>query len=113
MNTNQTRSERSVLATLRALVPQRRLAFSESLRISELQANRLLELFEIADGPTPNELIGELPRIVVRREPGLPVSGSAHWAAGRWIITLNADEPRVRQRFSLMHEFKHVLDHTR
>jgi Zn-dependent peptidase ImmA (M78 family) len=51
-------------------------------------------------------------RTIVVREPGLPVSGAAHWNGRYWIITLNADEPFVRQRFSLMHEFKHVLDHT-
>jgi Zn-dependent peptidase ImmA (M78 family) len=101
----------SVLATLRAVVPRRRLRYSESLQIAELQANRLLELFAI-DGPTvPSELITELPRIEVRYQHDLPISGSTHWEGGRWIITLNADEPYVRRRFSLMHEFKHVLDH--
>jgi IrrE N-terminal-like domain len=109
---NQTNNGRdSVLATLRALVPERHLRYGESLRIAELQANRLLELFAI-DGPTvPSELIAELPRVEVCYVHDLPVSGSTHWQAGRWIITLNADEPAVRRRFSLMHEFKHALDH--
>ena len=105
-------SSESLLASLRALVPQRQLTYSESLRIAELQANRLLEHFEITDAHVPSELVTEFPRIQVRYEHGLPVSGSAHWEAGRWIITLNADEPWARRRFSLMHEFKHVLDHT-
>ena len=110
---NQTNSQReTALATLRALVPKRRLRYSEALRIAELQANRLIELFDI-DGPTvPSELVAELPRVEIRAVPDLPVSGSTHWKAGRWIITLNADEPFVRRRFSMMHEFKHVLDHT-
>ncbi|MDP9436581.1 MAG: ImmA/IrrE family metallo-endopeptidase, partial [Actinomycetota bacterium] len=30
---------------------------------------------------------------------------------GYWLILLNADEPYVRRRFSLAHEFKHILDH--
>jgi hypothetical protein len=111
MNQKTTRNP-SVLATLRALVPERPLRYSESLRIAELQANRLLELFAIAGPLVPNELVSELPRIEVRLQHDLPVSGSTHWEAGRWIITLNADEPHVRHRFSLMHEFKHVLDHT-
>jgi Zn-dependent peptidase ImmA (M78 family) len=42
----------------------------------------------------------------------MPVSGCTYWESGRWVITLNASEPMVRQRFSLMHEFKHILDHT-
>jgi hypothetical protein len=111
MSPRTTSTNESVLQTLRALVPTRRLTASESLRIAELQANRLLELFRVAGPLVPSELVAELPRIWVRGEPELPVSGSAHWEGGRWVITLNASEPAVRQRFSLMHEFKHVLDH--
>ncbi|MDP9388685.1 MAG: ImmA/IrrE family metallo-endopeptidase [Actinomycetota bacterium] len=40
----------------------------------------------------------------------IPVSGSAHWSKGRWVIALNSSEASTRQRFSLAHEFKHVLD---
>ena len=29
---------------------------------------------------------------------------------GLWVIALNRNEPTVRQRFSLAHELKHVLD---
>src|SRR5581483_1673556 len=94
-----------------ALVPKRPLTPSETLRIAELQANRLLEHFAVTSAAVPEEIISELPRIRVIHEP-LPVSGAAHWANGYWLITLNADEPTSRQRFSLVHEFKHVLDHT-
>jgi Zn-dependent peptidase ImmA (M78 family) len=105
-------SERGVLAMLRALVPQRPLTPSETLRVAELQANRLLEHFEIETAVVPEEIVSELPRIRVVRELGLPMSGSAHWDGRFWLIALNADEPPSRQRFSLVHEFKHVLDHT-
>lgn len=103
---------RSVLALLRGLVPQRRLTHSEALVIAELQANRLLEHFSIATTAVPDEIITELPRIRIERESGFPVSGSAHWNGRYWVISLSADEHRCRQRFSLMHEFKHVVDHT-
>jgi Zn-dependent peptidase ImmA (M78 family) len=102
----------SVLKVLRDLVPLRRLSYRESLQIAELQASRLLELFDVRGPLVPDELITELPRIAVHYDFDLPVSGSAHWENGRWIITLNASEPHVRQRFSMMHEFKHILDHT-
>lgn len=102
----------SVLRILRALVPQRQLTFFESLRIAELQANRLLELFAITGPRVPSELITELPRFDVRLDADLPVSGSTHWEDGRWIITLNASEPYARRRYSLAHEFKHAVDHT-
>ena len=106
-----TADDQDVLRTLRSLVPDRRLAYAESLQIAELQANRLLQCFEVTSDRVPSEIITELPRVEVRFARDLPVSGSAHWEAGQWIITLNATEPTVRQRFSLFHEFKHVVDH--
>jgi Zn-dependent peptidase ImmA (M78 family) len=104
--------EQSVLAMLRALVPNRALSAGEAFRIAELQANHLLHHFEIETSAVPEEIISELPRIRVIREDGLPVSGAAHWNGRYWVITVSADEPVFRQRFSVMHEFKHVLDHT-
>src|SRR5918911_1293352 len=107
-----TASERGVLAMLRTLVPERPLSPSETPRIAELQANRLLEHFQIETTAVPEEIVSELPRIRVIREPGLPISGSAHWDGRFWLILVSADEHPCRQRFSAMHEFKHVLDHT-
>src|SRR5437867_2132075 len=109
MTRQDTNDTRSVLALLRGLVPQRRLTLSEALLIAELQANRLLEHFSIMTTAAPDEIVTELPRIKIEHERALPVSGSAHWNGRYWIITLSADEHRCRQRFSLMHEFKHVL----
>src|SRR5207244_9019613 len=60
----------------------------------------------------PRWVAGEPPPRPIVRDPGLPMSGCAHWDGRYWVITVNADEHRLRQRFSVMHEFKHVLDHT-
>lgn len=111
---NQDRRTRdfSVLASLRSIVPKRPLTWSETLRVTELQAHRLLEHFQITATAVPEEIVSELPRIRVVREQGLPVSAAAHWNGRYWIITVSADEPLARQRFSVMHEFKHVVDHT-
>jgi Zn-dependent peptidase ImmA (M78 family) len=100
-----------VLAVLRAIMPRRLLTTREAELVAELQANRLLELAGLPQAPIPNELVTELPRISVRLDPGLPVSGSAQWLSGRWLLSINASEPWTRQRFSLVHELKHVLDH--
>jgi Zn-dependent peptidase ImmA (M78 family) len=105
-------AEQGALAMLRALVPNRSLTPSETLRIAELQANHLLRYFAIETSSVPEEIVSELPRVRVVREGGLPVSGGAHWNGRYWVITVNADEPIFRQRFSVMHEFKHILDHT-
>jgi len=109
---NSTKNRRSVLASLRALVPQRQLQPWEARRLAELQANHLLRHFQIEGTAVPEQIVSEFPRVRVIREEGLPVSGAAHWNGRYWIITLNADESIARQRFSLMHEFKHILDHT-
>jgi len=104
--------QRSVLTMLRALVPDRDLTPSETLRIAELQANRLLQHFETTGFDTLDELIAEMPRIRVVREHDLAVSAATYWDGHTWVIALNASEPRVRQRFSCLHEYKHILDHT-
>jgi len=109
---NQSTYEPSVLASLRSLVPTRALQFSEALRIAELQANRLLQLLAITDGPVPSEIVSELPRIQVRYRE-LPTSGLSYWNGETWVIGLNRAEPRTRQRFTLLHEYKHILDHGR
>jgi Zn-dependent peptidase ImmA (M78 family) len=40
-----------------------------------------------------------------------PSSGATHWSSGRWLVVVNGSEPAARQRFSLAHEFKHIIDH--
>lgn len=99
-------------ATLRNLIPHRLLTYSEAMRLAELQANRLRELIGLDKAYFPEEVITEWPRIEVQRRFDLPVSGLTYWQRGGWVIGLNASEPLGRQRFSLAHEFKHVLDHT-
>lgn len=101
-----------VLALLRSVVPERPLTPSETIRIAELQANRLLEHFQIESDAVPEQIVTELPRMHVLCEVGLPVSGASHWNGRYWVISLSADDHPLRQRFSLMHEFKHVVDHT-
>lgn len=106
-----TRPERNVLGILRGLAPRRRLSVREAQIVAELQANRLLELAGAREAPVPTELITELPRIAVQLDCDLQASAMTQWLNGRWLIALNSAEPRSRQRFSLGHETKHVIDH--
>jgi hypothetical protein len=106
-----TTSPNSLLYELRQLIPQRPLRKHEALRVAELQANRLLVHASVDQPGTPSEVVSGLPFVQVAHRSDLPVSGSAQWIKPRWLVLLNADEPLVRQRFSLMHEFKHILDH--
>ncbi len=107
MNTTTT----SVLQQLRSLIPDRQLTAAEALQRVELQAHRLLQLHHIADGPVPNDIVSSAPRIRVTTDWDLPAAGSAHWAGTEWIITLKAGEPARRKRFSLFHEYAHIVWH--
>lgn len=112
-NLETSQAERpSVLASLRALVPARPMLFAEALRLAELQASRLLELTDVSCWPVPSEVVSELPRIRLAYTD-LPTSGLSHWDGQAWAIFLNEYEPSTRQRFTLLHEFKHIVDHGR
>lgn len=98
------------IARLRALVPRRALGIREAESIAERQANRLRsELGVLGPVITENDLAAMTWLTVTRRE-GFPTSGMATKTDFGWIIVLNAEEAIVRQRFSLAHEIKHVLD---
>ncbi len=81
----------SIITAARDIMPIRPLSFVEALRTAELQAAKLLELSGLRIIPAP-------------------ASGASQWSRGRWLILLNGAERPERQRFSLAHEFKHVLD---
>jgi Zn-dependent peptidase ImmA (M78 family) len=100
-----------IVTSLRDIVPLRPLTYGQAMRIAELQAAKFLKAMDVKDGPVSEKLISELPRVQVERMRGLPASGASQWASQRWLVLLNASEPRERQRFSLAHEFKHIIDH--
>lgn len=99
----------SVLTSLRAVIPQREATFLEALRTAETQAAKLVNLIGDERGVLEHHITG-LPRIVVIRED-IPVSGMSYWNGLHWVIVLSRHEPGVRQRFTLLHEFKHIIDH--
>ena len=112
-NTTPTSTTRSVLASLRALTPDREaISFDDALRIAELQATRLLELHGVTSWPVSREIISELPKIRI-----LPSSNAADganfwdWRSKQWVILLNRADSWNRQRFTLAHEYKHIIDH--
>jgi Zn-dependent peptidase ImmA (M78 family) len=101
----------SIVTKLRDIVPLRPLRYSEALRLAELQAQRFVAMAGITQPAVPERIIAELPKIEITRLNPFPTSGASHWAAGRWLVAINGAEPATRQRFSVAHEFKHIVDH--
>jgi hypothetical protein len=115
-NVNTSDTAASVLASLRALLPDRQLSLDAALLLAERQAERLLRLRGITTSPVPVSIVTGLSRITVDHDPDLPrhaASGCSHWdsQARSWVISINPDEPETRQRFTILHEYKHIIDH--
>jgi Zn-dependent peptidase ImmA (M78 family) len=102
---------RGMLATLRDLMPPRGLTQLEALRIAELQASRLLTMAGITHAPVPSTVITEIPKVTVKRMALWPVSGATQWTKGTWSVVIRGNESVRRQRFTLAHEFKHIIDY--
>lgn len=99
------------IEVLRRLVPARPLNWNEARVLAERQAAELIDLMHLSEPPIPMFVVSSLPGIFVEWRKDWPVSGMSTRTGSHWRIVLRADEPRQRQRFSLGHEFKHVLDH--
>jgi len=103
-----------LIERLRALAPRRPLTYGESLQLARVQASRLRAWAE----PTKPDIN----LIWLRNQKAVPVEFVASHTlheesglttdaiSGRLQMYINDHEPHVRQRFSLLHEFKHVLD---
>jgi predicted transcriptional regulator len=102
---------RGVIAEVRDLVPLRPLVYGEALQIAEAQAARFLKAAGVSGPAVAETTITDLPKFEVNRISPFPVSGATQWAHGRWHVVLNGTEPVTRQKFSLAHELKHVIDH--
>jgi Zn-dependent peptidase ImmA (M78 family) len=102
---------RSTITRLRDLVPLRRLSKAEALRVAEAQANRLLRWSDAIEPPVSEDIIAGLPQFQIERVKPAKAAAASEWSNGRWLVILNAAEPVGRQRWSLAHELKHILDH--
>jgi Zn-dependent peptidase ImmA (M78 family) len=100
----------TIIQQLRDVVPLRALTMIEAMQVAELQATRFRVLSGSTHPAIPETAIAGLPRVQVERMTPAPAAGASQWSRGRWLILINGGEPIGRQRFSLMHEFKHVLD---
>jgi predicted transcriptional regulator len=97
-------------------MPARPVSQTEAYVLAERQATELLRLLDVHEVPVPVARLGGLPRMEIRVESRyrmLDKSGFSHrWENGRWLIVINRNDVPGRRRFTLAHEFKHVLDHS-
>lgn len=111
-----TKQEMSALISdLRSLAPKRPLTYGESIQVARLQAARLRRWAKATDEP-------DLNLIWLVKQKAVPVHFVASYKlgsesglttdhiGGKLRMFINQGEPSVRQRFSLCHELKHVLD---
>lgn len=99
---------------LRALAPKRPLTYGQSVRVARLQSERLRAwvhpgepainlVWFIHQQAVPVQFV---PSYVIGGESGVTTDG----VDGRLRTFINRGEPKLRHRFSLMHELKHILD---
>ena len=99
------------VAEVRRMCPSRRLAPWEARSVAERQAHHFHALVGVTEPPFPEQAIEYLPRLQVRYVTAQRLAGALSWRNGKWRILVNRGDPWGRQRFSLAHELKHLIDH--
>jgi predicted transcriptional regulator len=100
----------SLLERLRAITPPRNLTPTEAQYVAERQATLLVSALRVQRPALPHAVLAELPFLTVAQHASFRASGLSTYTGRGWLILLKRDEPKVRQRFSLAHELKHILD---
>lgn len=104
----------ALITELRAIAPYRSLTYGESIQLARRQAAKLREWAK-ADEPAINLIwllnqrfvpVARVASYKLGEDSGL----TTDQVDGRLQMFINQNEPLQRQRFSLLHEFKHVLD---
>lgn len=104
-----------IVKELRALVPHRKLTLGESYLLAEKQASLVLQLVSQTRPDVNLGWILELPRVDVHLAPRFKMdglSGFTTFSHGRYVVMVNKNDSHARRRFTLAHEFKHLLDYT-
>jgi predicted transcriptional regulator len=105
----------NIVAQLRAIAPLRPLTQGDAYTIAERQATKALQLAGVMTPHVSLAWILDQPRTEVQLEPRYKMgrlSGSTTFSKGRYLILVNKNDAHARRRFTLAHEWKHLLDHT-
>lgn len=98
------------IARLRTLVPRRPLGVREAENVAERQAARLRSDLCVLGPRLAEADLGTLAWLTITRQEDFPVAGVSTKTEYGWLIVLRANDAMVRQRFTLAHELKHILD---
>jgi hypothetical protein len=99
------------LSALRALDTNRAWSLTGALETATRQAELLRELLPDAASQLASRLTDLMPSILVEQVDGIPVPSASFWAHGHWHIHIRASDVPDEQRFSVLHELKHIIDH--
>ncbi len=109
-----THTSKSIIRDLRSIRPMRPYADkNEAFAVAEEQASELLKFFAITEPEVDVSLITQLPRIEVEVDADLSdcgLYGMTTWEHGRWLVRISKGATVATRRFTLAHEFKHILD---
>ncbi|MDQ1734153.1 MAG: hypothetical protein QOH56_404 [Pseudonocardiales bacterium] len=102
----------TLLRQLRALLPEHELSLAELFALLDDLAHHLRTACGITGDILPTEIISSLPHFRIENTD-FPISGFSFWDddAKEWVIRLNEDEAEPVRRFTLLHEFGHILWH--
>lgn len=115
MNESTTNTS-GLVRELRAIVPVRPLGVSEAYSIAERQATMTLERLGIRQPGQSLGWVTELPRVEIKLMPRYQMnvlSGVTHYSRGRYLILVNKNDAHARRRWTVAHEFKHLVDYTK
>lgn len=109
-------SRQDIIKKIRETMPARPVTLGEAYMLAERQAATAIKLLRIAQAPVDVASIGDLPGVDVQLEPRHNMPSLAGFSRstsnGGWLIVVNKNDNEGRRRFTLAHEFKHVLDDT-
>jgi predicted transcriptional regulator len=115
MNTTTTNQRSELVRELRAPIPMRAIGLSEAYSLAERQATKTWQLLGIRSPGASLGWITELPRVEVKLMPRYTMNGLAgatKYARGRYLVLITKNDAHARRRWTLAHEFKHILDYT-
>lgn len=106
-------AQRYVIRRLRRLIPEHvePMNWLEAERLAAAQGAHIARLAERA-GLDTADFIASLPVVRVERDPELPDARTSYWdqTTQQWVIVVRDQDPLPKRRFSILHEFKRILD---